>query len=509
MEKEKQRIKNKKLMKDLASSNHLVVDIIEEMHEGFFVIDGNWQFTYINRAAEIAYGKARDEVLEKKLTDVFCINDKALVHYHEVMNEKKSVSFEVISEALGNKWFSVRAHPTETGMACYFKDITSRKMVEKEFYRLDPLNLIKELAFQRDEKADRAAELVIANKELLLQSKEKEKMATELIDANKKLAFEGKEKYKRTAELIIANKELLFQTKEKCKRAAELIIANKELLFQSKEKCKRAAELVIANKELAFQAEEKAERAAEFITEHQRRLFEEKMARLDRLSLVGEMAAGIGHEIRNPMTTVRGYLQLLGSRPAHEALKETFELMISELDRANAIITQFLSLSKTKRTEHKSQDLNDLLSKLHPLLEADAFTQNKQLNLILGEIPNVDLDKHEITQMILNLTRNGLEAMPERGCLKVKSYMEHGKVVLAISDEGCGIPTEALHKLGTPFFTTKDSGTGLGLAICYRISESHNAKIAIDSSPKGTTFFISFPVPESSSKIVNLISPLG
>ena len=367
----------------------------------------------------------------------------------------------------------------------------------------------KELAFQSEEKGKRAAELIIANKELAFQSEEKGKRAAELIIANKELAFQSEEKADRAAELVIANKELAFQSEEKADRAAELVIANKELAFQSDEKGKRAAELVIANKELAFQSEEKGKRAAELIIANIELAFQgdekgklvaelitanKELARLDRLSLVGQMAAGIGHEIRNPMTTVRGYLQLLGARPENAHQKPTFDLMISEVDRANSIITEFLSLTQTKQTELKSQDLNNILSNLYPLLEADTFTQNKQLCFIPGEIPNLELNRNEITQLVLNLTRNGLEAMPERGCLNVKSYLKDGKVVLEIEDEGCGIPPENLHKVGTPFFTTKDSGTGLGLAICYKIAESHNAKIDIDSSFRGTTFFISFPI---------------
>ncbi|HEY8803901.1 MAG TPA: ATP-binding protein, partial [Clostridium sp.] len=123
----------------------------------------------------------------------------------------------------------------------------------------------KELAFQNGEKADRAAELIIANKELAYQSGEKADRAAELVIANKELAYQSGEKADRAAELIIANKELVFQSGEKADRAAELIIANKELAFQSGEKADRAAELIIANKELAFQSGEKADRAAELI----------------------------------------------------------------------------------------------------------------------------------------------------------------------------------------------------------------------------------------------------
>ncbi|TGE34477.1 ATP-binding protein [Desulfosporosinus sp. Sb-LF] len=230
------------------------------------------------------------------------------------------------------------------------------------------------------------------------------------------------------------------------------------------------------------------------ITEMKR--MQTEIARLDRLNLVGQLSAGIAHEIRNPMTTVRGYLQLLGRKPDYLAQKSTFELMISELDRANAIITEFLSLAQLKQTELKYQNLNDILDNLYPLLEADSYTQNKQISFIQGVIPNLKLNSNEISQMILNLVRNGLESMEERGSLTIKSCVEGDEVVLSIEDEGCGIPKENLNKLGTPFFTTKDFGTGLGLATSYKIAESHNAKIHINSSSSGTTFCILFPIPE-------------
>ncbi len=219
-----------------------------------------------------------------------------------------------------------------------------------------------------------------------------------------------------------------------------------------------------------------------------------EMDRLDRLNLVGQMAAGIGHEIRNPMTTVRGYLQLLGAKPAYSEQKPTFDLMISELDRANSIITEFLSLAKITQSELQIQNLNDILKSVYPLIEAYALTQNKQIRFIPGLIPNVPLNAKEITQLVLNLCRNGFEAIVDSGCLTIQTYTEDNNVVLAVEDEGCGIPEENLRKLGTPFFTTKGDGTGLGLSICYRIAHNHNANINVSSSPRGTTFIVRFAV---------------
>lgn len=220
-----------------------------------------------------------------------------------------------------------------------------------------------------------------------------------------------------------------------------------------------------------------------------------EMIRLDCLNMVGQMAAGIGHEVRNPMTTVRGYLQLLQSKLNNERFNPTIGLMIDELDRANSIISEFLTLARNKKAEFLSSNLNDVVNRVYPLIEADTFTQNKQIRFIAGEIPSIHLNPKEITQLVLNLCRNGLEAMEEGKCLTIRTYLNKLKVILSIEDQGHGIPGELIQKLGDPFFSTKENGTGLGLAICQRIADSHNANIKVESSPSGTTFTVSFPIP--------------
>lgn len=219
---------------------------------------------------------------------------------------------------------------------------------------------------------------------------------------------------------------------------------------------------------------------------------EKEIARLDRLNLVGEMAAGIGHEIRNPMTTVRGFLQMLGEKDDCTKYKEYFNLMIEELDRANSIITEFLSLAKNKPVELKKQNLNKIVTVILPLITADAMVTDKYIKVDLDNIPELLLDEKEIRQLILNLVRNGLEAMSPGGHLKIKTSAEDDEVVLAVRDYGKGINPDVLEKIGTPFYTTKESGTGLGLAVCYSIAARHNATINVETGPDGTTFFVRF-----------------
>lgn len=216
-----------------------------------------------------------------------------------------------------------------------------------------------------------------------------------------------------------------------------------------------------------------------------------KMARLDRLNLIGEMAAGIAHEIRNPMTTVKGFLEL--SKKSIDNLSVQYiDLMLSELDRANSIISEFLNLAKNKQSYKKSQWLNPIIEGLYPLIKAEALLTDKTVSLLLSEIPRLYLDEKEISQLILNLSLNGLESMAAGGELTIKTYLDGQEVVLEIQDQGSGIEPELIEMIGTPFFTTKDSGTGLGLPICYSVAERHEAVIDMQTSTEGTTFYVRF-----------------
>ncbi|MFZ5643109.1 MAG: PAS domain S-box protein [Bacillota bacterium] len=219
---------------------------------------------------------------------------------------------------------------------------------------------------------------------------------------------------------------------------------------------------------------------------------EKEMARLERLNLVGEMAASIGHEIRNPMTAVRGFLQMLMGKTECTLYRSYFDLMIEELDRANSIITEFLSLAKNKPMELKQTNLNSVINAILPLMEAIAINKKAKIDLDLEEIPNLPVNEKDIRQLIHNLVSNGLEAMPPGRKLTIKTYVEGEYVVLSVEDQGTGINPDLIDKIGTPFFTTKDNGTGLGLAVCYGIADRHNAGIRFETNSEGTVFFVFF-----------------
>jgi two-component system sporulation sensor kinase C len=217
-----------------------------------------------------------------------------------------------------------------------------------------------------------------------------------------------------------------------------------------------------------------------------------KLEQVAALNMVGNMAVTVAHEIRNPMTTIRGYLQLLEKKKEYQADKGTFDLMIEEIDRANAIIREYLALSREKLANLELCSLNYIIESLFPLIEADAIASKVYINLDLTDIPKLLLDKNEIRQLLLNLVRNSIEAMSFGGKLAIKTFQENNNIVLSIGDQGSGIPAHILDKLGTPFITTKDTGTVLGLPICYQIAHRHNASIDIKTSNQGTTISIHF-----------------
>ena len=228
------------------------------------------------------------------------------------------------------------------------------------------------------------------------------------------------------------------------------------------------------------------------ITAHQ--ILEKEIAHLDKLNTIAELASVISHEVRNPMTTVKGFLQLLYDKIRDKTYKEYFEIMIEEMDRVNSILQEFNNIGKQKESRRARYSLNTIIKSMAPLLEADAVHQGKMIKFNLKKLPDIIIDANEIRQLILNLTRNALESMDQKqsGRVTVKTCFTDNKVILSVQDQGRGIEPENLEKIGTPFFSTKENGTGLGLFVCYEIAQRNNARIDVDTSPQGTIISAEF-----------------
>ncbi len=219
-----------------------------------------------------------------------------------------------------------------------------------------------------------------------------------------------------------------------------------------------------------------------------------ELDRLDRFNLIGEMAAGVAHEVRNPVTVIRGYLQRFLENPA-KCSPEIIQLLLKELDRVNGIVSEFLTLASNKVSEKVRCDLNNLLDEIHPLIYEDAAGRGIEVDLQLtSNLPVIELDKKEIKQLLLNLARNALDVMSAGGRLTIQTQNHLNAISLSVADTGNGISEEVLLKMFDPFFTTKSAGTGLGLSVCMSIVARHKGAIEVRSEEgSGAEFIISFP----------------
>ncbi|SMB92631.1 PAS domain S-box-containing protein [Desulfonispora thiosulfatigenes DSM 11270] len=218
----------------------------------------------------------------------------------------------------------------------------------------------------------------------------------------------------------------------------------------------------------------------------------EKVASFERLEAINQTVASVAHEIKNPLTTIKGFLDL-SLKSNIDLDKSQLTLLTSEVDRCITIASDFLACTKKSNQAKKILNLEKIIRNHSLLLEKDALFNQVKLDLKLDEVSNLLIYENEIKQLLLNLTRNSIEAMEQGGKLIISLNEDKDHVYLKIKDNGKGIPEEVLEKLGTPFLTTKENGTGLGMTICYQIAERNNAKLTINSGQGlGTEITVSF-----------------
>lgn len=225
---------------------------------------------------------------------------------------------------------------------------------------------------------------------------------------------------------------------------------------------------------------------------------ESLLQKSEKLAVVGQLAAGIAHEIRNPLTSIKGFIQLVHSETNQH--KEFLEIVLTELERINAIIGEFLVLAKPNAVKFKEANIQTLLDDVVSLISSQAAMNNVQINVSYKtDLPKVICEENQLKQVFINILKNAIEAMPEGGVIEVTAHKNtNGHVSLFFADEGIGIPEQRIPTLGEPFYTTKEKGTGLGLMTCLKIIENHKGDLRISSQVnQGTTIKISLPPAHS------------
>lgn len=228
------------------------------------------------------------------------------------------------------------------------------------------------------------------------------------------------------------------------------------------------------------------------------RRLEAEVRRREKMAAVGNLAAGVAHELRNPLSSIKGYATYFSERfPEGSDEREAAKVMVRETDRLNRTITDLIGLARPTDIRVQSTDLATLLSDVVRLMRADAEARNVGITLTYEpDMPPVPLDPDRVRQVLLNLCINALDAMPEGGQLRLRllrNPRQNSGVVVEVEDTGHGIKPDDLAHIFDPYFTTKGHGTGLGLATVHKIMEAHGGSVAVTSTPgEGAVFRIYF-----------------
>ncbi|WP_433747075.1 ATP-binding protein [Falsibacillus pallidus] len=224
---------------------------------------------------------------------------------------------------------------------------------------------------------------------------------------------------------------------------------------------------------------------------------EELLISSEKMSIIGQLAASVAHEIRNPLTSLKGFVQLMDQTKTYD--EHYMEIMKSEIERINLISSEMLILGKKQDVEFVRTDIAEILNQVMLLMKAEAHfhSANLKFNNNLKNPVFIKADPNQLKQVFINILKNSLEAISQEGIVVLTLSGEDGMVRIEVEDNGIGIDEERLSRLGEPFYSTKEKGTGLGLTVSFKLIEKHGGTIDIESEKeKGTKVTVTFPVIE-------------
>lgn len=217
----------------------------------------------------------------------------------------------------------------------------------------------------------------------------------------------------------------------------------------------------------------------------------------EKLAFIGQMAAATGHEIRNPLSSLKGFTQLQNER--YPNTNDYYPIMIQEIDRINSIVDDLMYLGKPRKIHFEKESIEEIIGYTLSITRQQAESQGVMVETFMeGPLPPLDCDGKQLKQVFINLIKNAIEAMPVGGGIKIKiKVLKENKINISIQDEGCGIDDKDILNLGEPFYTTKKDGTGLGLMVTSQIINDHNGVLKIESNlGEGTKINVVLPISQ-------------
>lgn len=455
-------------------------EILDRITDGFFALNSKWKFTYVNEKATRLLFRSRDDLIGKGIWDEFpeAVDLIFFDQYHKAVREQIFVNFDAYFPPL-DSWFNVRAYPSVNGLSVYFQDITAEKKtaVQNEQHYKSLFEHNPDAVFSCDLNGNYLS--VNSATEKMLGYSEKEFLQMSYVP------LVAEDELMRTMDFFkkaVSGKTQYYETKalHKDGHAIPVNITNMPIIMDSK---------VIGIYGIAKDITDK-------------KLTEEKLVKSEKLSAVGQLSASIAHEIRNPLTALKGFLQLMSFSEGN--IKESYlEVMSSEIDRIELITGELLLLAKPQAHHFKLEPIQDIIGDVAALLSSQALMNNVDIKVKNENKIQVRCIANQLKQVFINLMKNAIESMPGGGEVSIDLTIKNDdKLFISIADQGCGIPEDIIANIGLPFYTTKQKGTGLGMMASLKIIEAHNGTMDITSTVgEGTTVSIYLPITLSEDDI--------
>ncbi|MED4729569.1 PAS domain S-box protein [Aneurinibacillus migulanus] len=493
--------KNKKIEEDLQLTKQQLDLFLKNTIDSIIIFDLQRNVIKVNEAFEEVFGWTEQEVIGRELSIVpdFLV-DECTDIIRKILNSKHVMSFETVRQRKDGSLIDVscfispivNAKGNVTAFVSILRDITERKQMEE--------------ALKESEK--RLRTLINSMPDLVLFKDGKGRW----IEANdyalscfqfENVPYRGK----KDSELATYN-ELYRDTLFYCEKSDQKtwennrVTRSEEVIPQPDGKSitfdvikvpifypnGRRKGLVIIGRD---------------ITELKQT--EELLRKSEKLAVVGQLSAGIAHEIRNPLTSLKGFLRLLQSS-IDKSNEWYLDVMVSEINRIESITNQFMAVAKPQAVTFQLQDLQMLIEQVLTVVYPEATMNNIQISIeAQADIPLIRCEVNQLKQVFINILKNAIEAMQSGGKIVVQVMkLDHNLVLIRCVDQGCGIPKERIQYLGEPFYSLKEKGNGLGLMMCYKIIKEHQGKISIESEiNKGTTVDVILPIPPLLEEVIS------
>ncbi|WP_338789246.1 PAS domain S-box protein [Metabacillus sp. FJAT-53654] len=448
-------------------------EILDRITDAFFALDKEWKFTYVNKEATRLLLRKKEQFIGNCLWDEFPETiDLQLYHqFHKAVNEQVAVNFEHYSFPL-KAWFEVRAYPSPNGLSVYFQDITDKKQFsshrEQHYKSLFENNPDAVYSLDLDGNylsVNRATEQLLGySAEEFLQMSYIPLIASEEIEKTMEYFSKATSGSKQHYETIALHKN---------GQAIAVKVTNMPI--------------IVHNEIVGVYG------IAKDISKEKRT--EKMLLESEKLSAVGQLAASIAHEIRNPLTSIKGFLQLY-KKSMKQINSEYLNIMSDELSRIEMITGELLVLAKPQAHHFHNERVEKILDDVVTLLSSQALMNNVEVKVHLEDLPQIKCIASQLKQVFINLIKNSIEAMPDGGEITIMAKKHTSTTIfIQFADQGSGISEELLAKIGTPFYTTKEKGTGLGMMTTLKIIHTHGGTMNISSTiGKGTIIDIYLPI---------------